>query len=935
MAKVAMAVAVQGYVGAAPVERVRDTQGMSQDGVNVTVSPSGSITVTVDGIPFSSGSSVFVVDPKWVEHYYGYDDDPKMARTSPVRKSADGAQAVETVLRGARTEFEGTQRVEVLPGRKVRVSVDTRLTTLVDARIEHTLGSIRPMWLTGCRFEATDFAGKKMNGTIPTVALYDDTPRCTVARGFRSMTVDTRMGPLEIRTTGDFPFSLLDYRQRKWSEVLSVFWFGMLETPLKTDGSVKYGVEIAFPPKRGEGTAAAIELAPKPSIASLALKPDAGANIVIPTPKKISWKAGSLALRDGALLLAEAANEADREAAAELAAGFAEELSACRGVRLAVSSSVTTDARPTIRLRIGGTEPKHPEGYRVRIGETALIEAPTTAGLVNGVKTLRQLVRTEEGGCSLRHCEIEDWPVLPFRGIQFFTGHNARDIQVRMVREILGAFKINALAYHCSFMEWDSHPELNHPRVGMKKADAQAVLDEARRQHIEVIPYVPTYGLREWAQHDPALLANPELGNPVHPKTRAICEDICREALAMFGNPRFFLIGHDEIGTSTEVLAESIRHYTDFLRGLGCRAMVWGDQFLFRTEGPDAMNAPTQEEAIRRRSLLPRDVVVCDWHYATAEPDKYVSLGIFNDLGLDTIACPWNSPGNLVNYARAAVTERGKTARAGAPKAGAPGRGETIGVLQTTWAGWSFDETSLDGNLFQYASYVLGAEAAWTGGSLDPDKVPFDYYAEFVRRWTRDVLPERGAGGWVCDLSPVANFALKAKAGEPWLGFPASEDMRALPVGEQWLGRFRFRLAGSKGEPRAVMLDGKFLPGRNWPKSLGVPVGRKASAVTFAVAATFAGPPDPAIARTTVTFEDGSTATLNWKMGENVFAIDDVSFSAFGPVIWEHKVPGKAPRVLHAYTWVNPKPEQAIRRIDFKSTGQGSSLMLFGISGIE
>ena len=54
-----------------------------------------------------------------------------------------------------------------------------------------------------------------------------------------------------------------------------------------------------------------------------------------------------------------------------------------------------------------------------------------TAGVSHGLNTLRQLLRQRDGKLYLRACSIEDWPSLSFRGIHFFTGKNAREIQTR------------------------------------------------------------------------------------------------------------------------------------------------------------------------------------------------------------------------------------------------------------------------------------------------------------------------------------------------------------------------------------------------------------------------------------------------------------------------------------------------------------------------
>ena len=65
-----------------------------------------------------------------------------------------------------------------------------------------------------------------------------------------------------------------------------------------------------------------------------------------------------------------------------------------------------------------------PEGYRITADSDVLkISAPDTAGLLNALKTLRQLADAKPLGKTLHGyiiplCNIEDWPALKLRAIQ-------------------------------------------------------------------------------------------------------------------------------------------------------------------------------------------------------------------------------------------------------------------------------------------------------------------------------------------------------------------------------------------------------------------------------------------------------------------------------------------------------------------------------------
>ena len=218
--------------------------------------------------------------------------------------------------------------------------------------------------------------------------------------------------------------------------------------------------------------------------------------------------------------------------------------------------------------------------------------------MANAAKTWRQLLRAGDGVARARGVRVDDWPAMPFRGVHIFTGKGAREMQLHMVREILGPLKINTLVYQCEFIKWACAPKLHHPKFGMEKADAQAVADEARRQHIEVVPLINTLGHSEWLVGRPAYLhladdaAKPYTYDASNPEVYDLCGKVYSEAIEMF-RPRVFNIGHDEIYAPTfpnkpatrakggeKVILEDIAHWHRFLAERGIRTMIWGDMFL-------------------------------------------------------------------------------------------------------------------------------------------------------------------------------------------------------------------------------------------------------------------------------------------------------------------------------------------------------------------
>jgi hexosaminidase len=933
------------------------SHSLSCDGIRVSVGGESLMTVNVDGVPFISSASFAAVKPKWSGTWYASNHDYRMIAGAKVSRAADGSGTMTLPMRPAAGGFEGTLKISLAPGRLLRVGVESVTTTEPAGLIEGKIGAILAGWFAGCPYTA-HVDGLTTRGILPAVCPSAKLAESTLLRGFQRLEVEARGGLVIISVRGNAPVSLVDYRLNEYTE-LPVYWMGALERPVKAGEKVSYEVDIQFPPAPA-AAGGVFESKSLPVTLPAALAPDEQPDRVIPTPKKITWGTADVELHDGIAIHGVGQATGDADALRSLQEDLAAWAKGTFGVRLvpqaprtdesACAANAMLKAGPGIHLLLcPGSLPA--EGYRITVSQSAsaMVEAPTISGLLNAIRTLRQLFRERDGKVSLRACSIEDWPTFPYRGVHMFTGHKARDFQVRMMREVLGPLKINQFVYQCEYLRWDSHPELWHAQRGMEKADARAVLDEAARQHIEVTPLINTFGHSNWLYAGNAhrdLADNPDNPNtydPTNPEAYRICGEIYDEAIRFF-RPRVFHIGHDEVTmygfpenertkrvSVAEWLRRDITHWHDFMTSRGIRVMLWGDQFLAKDDAAGASFAPNTTESKARRDQLPKDVIIADWHYGDVPAASQVSVPLWAREGFDAVVCPWFKPGNIVRFAKAAANER-----AGAGKTGGPG--QALGLLQTTWAGFSNDEESFMANQEQYAAYVLAAESAWTGGYDKASDVPFDYTEEFARIWQGRMLPRGRAAGWALDLGAVANLDLATSATAAWLGYDDPATLAALPVGETRMGRSTVRIAGAAGGPRALLLAGRFNPAGTpkWPSRAVLPVGRHARAVAMALGASTTAAPEPPIARALFQYADGTSASVAFRLGQNVFPVSDANASVVAPRWWESPAKsGEQPFAVHGFVWQNPYPGRELKAIEFRTENQGPALIIFGITGVE
>jgi len=162
-------------------------------------------------------------------------------------------------------------------------------------------------------------------------------------------------------------------------------------------------------------------------------------------------------------------------------------------------------------VALGSTRGRHglgTEGYRLRVGRTFAIGAPTAAGAYYGGRTLLQLVR---GGAPIPGGEGRDFPRYAERGLMIDDGrvfYSRRWLEARIAE--LGALKLNMLHLHLSDSEGFRIESRSHPeavtRPALSRADVRALVASARRNHVTIVPEVDAPG-----HMTAALRSHPEL----------------------------------------------------------------------------------------------------------------------------------------------------------------------------------------------------------------------------------------------------------------------------------------------------------------------------------------------------------------------------------------------------------------------------------------
>jgi hypothetical protein len=366
-----------------------------------------------------------------------------------------------------------------------------------------------------------------------------------------------------------------------------------------------------------------------------------------------------------------------------------------------------------------------------------VISATTDLGWRHGLATLVQMLDQTPDGVHLPGGTIDDYPMLPWRGLQYdiARGMTYRHEHLKQVVRDMAAMKLNLLhLYLEGRFAYPSHPELHTPGL-MTPAEARDLTAFARCHGVTLVPQVNGLGhmanILDRDEHahlreDPD---DPYMICPSNPASLPFVLSLVDDLADCFDSP-FLHIGMDEVaklghcpacrqqlaadGHAGGLIAKHINAIAAHLRARGIRPMIWGDMLLdlARFPGTHAANGGvtgwgSKNYTAYALDALDRDVVICDWQYARFSPAEHAHL---RDLGFDIMpaldtderVCPWGPERGLDEHLPAFFES--------CRQSGA------LGGYACTWSlrlGEVFDNRWLD--------FAKAAECGWTGGPLEPE----------------------------------------------------------------------------------------------------------------------------------------------------------------------------------------------------------------------
>jgi hypothetical protein len=213
-------------------------------------------------------------------------------------------------------------------------------------------------------------------------------------------------------------------------------------------------------------------------------------------------------------------------------------------------------------------------------------------------------------------------------------------------------------------------------------------VDYARSKGMTVIPEVKFLSQQKkfFENNRPAVMFNKATYDPRNPEVKKIVFRFIDELIALI-NPKAIHIGHDEVAghnqqskakflkpgersLPADLFLADVVNIHNYLKLNGIETWMWADMLITPAEFPGMREKPLHGtipgygKALRKK--LPRDIVLCDWHYADKQPD-FPSLARMKQEGFRVLGATWKKPKTITNFSRYA-------ARHGAE-----------GMIATTW----------------------------------------------------------------------------------------------------------------------------------------------------------------------------------------------------------------------------------------------------------
>lgn len=246
--------------------------------------------------------------------------------------------------------------------------------------------------------------------------------------------------------------------------------------------------------------------------------------------------------------------------------------------------------------------PDKPDGYQLEVTSGKInIKANSSGGILNGVQTLRQIIKEKDGKYLVQRATVSDYPAFSWRGFMLDEGRyfKGKEVVLKLLDE-MSQLKMNTFHWHLTNdqgwrIEIKKYPKLTEvgafrdsTEIGFgtdkydgkihggfyTQNDIKEIVDYATKRHITIVPEISMPG-----HTSAAIAAYPWLGtsgkqikvpgklgvhyevlNASNPEVMKFINDVLDEVIALFPGTVIH-IGGDEVKYDQWKASSAIRSY--------------------------------------------------------------------------------------------------------------------------------------------------------------------------------------------------------------------------------------------------------------------------------------------------------------------------------------------------------------------------------------
>ncbi|TLD42412.1 MAG: hypothetical protein JETT_1247 [Candidatus Jettenia ecosi] len=348
------------------------------------------------------------------------------------------------------------------------------------------------------------------------------------------------------------------------------------------------------------------------------------------------------------------------------------------------------------------------ESYVIAIGDNIRVIGADELGALHGLTTLERLIIDRKG--KIPRGRIMDWPDHKIRALHLVLRLTTPD-DIKQLIKYARFGHYNTLILGVA----DGVGLKTMSRIARKNAwtveQFLDVVNFAKENGLDIIPNLNllTHQSLLFGNKYPDLMYNQDTYDPRKEETYAAVLPMIHELIELI-HPKSFHIGHDEVAghnenskkkklskgekiLPAELFLKDVERIHTYLKGRGVETWMWGDMLIAPDEFPAmlARHLHGAQEYASLRDKIPKDIVICDWHYFDKQSEFPSALSFVKD-GYRVLGATWTSEETIKNFSRYI--------------ANLPTGGE--GMIATTW----FHVQKKDWNLVNKI-IVTSSESFW------------------------------------------------------------------------------------------------------------------------------------------------------------------------------------------------------------------------------